>query len=111
MFSAKAGGCELSNSFAGVTSDVGKIRETMDAESHPALLLVDGVSSIGGLNFEFDKWKVDVAVTGSQKALSLPTGLGVLAVSDKASFRILLDAFYLVIRKDERRNTGWCIKC
>ncbi len=68
-----------------MTSDIGKIRETMDAESHPALLLVDGVSSIGGLNFEFDKWKVDVAVTGSQKALSLPTGLGVLAVSDKAS--------------------------
>ncbi|KAK9842890.1 hypothetical protein WJX74_003974 [Apatococcus lobatus] len=68
----------------GVTSDVGKIRETMDGESHPALLLVDGVSSIGGLNFEFDKWKVDVAITGSQKALSLPTGLCVLAVSDKA---------------------------
>ena len=55
----------------------------MDGESHPALLLVDGVSSIGGLNFEFDKWKVDVAITGSQKALSLPTGLCVLAVSDK----------------------------
>ena len=41
------------------------------------------MSSIGGLNFEFDNWKVDVAITGSQKALSLPTGLGVLAVSEK----------------------------
>ena len=55
----------------------------MDSESHPALLLVDGVSSIGALNFEFDNWKVDVAVTGSQKALSLPTGLAVVAISDK----------------------------
>lgn len=68
----------------GVTSDVGKVRETMDGESHPALLLVDGVSSIGALNFQFDDWKVDVAVTGSQKALSLPTGLAVIAVSEKA---------------------------
>lgn len=77
-------------SHAGVTSDIGKIRETMDGESHPALLLVDGVSSIGGLNFEFDKWKVDVAITGSQKALSLPTGLCVLAVSDKVECDPLL---------------------
>lgn len=77
---------------AGVTSDIGKIRETMDGESHPALLLVDGVSSIGGLNFEFDKWKVDVAITGSQKALSLPTGLSVLAVSDKVGFYFMLAA-------------------
>ena len=70
-------------SFAGVTSDVGKVRETMDGLSHPALLLVDGVSSIGALDFQFDKWKVDVAVTGSQKALSLPTGLTLVAISEK----------------------------
>ena len=68
----------------GVTSDIGEVRKTMDAKSHPALLLVDGVSSIGALDFQFDKWRVDVAVTGSQKALSLPTGLALLAVSDKA---------------------------
>ncbi len=55
----------------------------MDSLSHPALLLVDGVSSIGGLDFQMDKWKVDVAVTGSQKALSLPTGLAVIAASPK----------------------------
>ncbi len=55
----------------------------MDSLSHPALLLVDGVSSIGALDFRFDEWKVDVAVTGSQKALSLPTGLAVVAVSPK----------------------------
>ena len=70
---------------AGVTSDLAKVRETMDAEGHPALFLVDGVSSIGALDFQFDAWKVDVAVTGSQKALSLPTGLAVLQISDKVS--------------------------
>ena len=65
-----------------------QIRKVLDSVNHPALLLVDGVSSIGALDFQFDKWKVDVAVTGSQKALSLPTGLAILAVSDKvvASF-------------------------
>ena len=68
----------------GVTSDVKGVRDAMDASSHPALLLVDGVSSIGALEFKFDDWKVDVAVTGSQKALSLPTGLALLAVSEKA---------------------------
>ena len=67
----------------GITSDVAKVREAMDGVSHPALLLIDGVSSIGALDFQFDKWKVDVAMTGSQKALSLPTGLAVLAVSQK----------------------------
>lgn len=68
----------------GVTSDIPEVRKTMDAASHPALLLVDGVSSIGALDFQFDKWRVDVAVTGSQKALSLPTGLTAVCVSDKA---------------------------
>ncbi|KAL3148320.1 hypothetical protein ABBQ38_013783 [Trebouxia sp. C0009 RCD-2024] len=68
----------------GVTSDLPKIRETIDACGHPALFMVDGVSSIGALDFQMDKWKVDIAVTGSQKALSLPTGLAVVAVSDKA---------------------------
>lgn len=69
----------------GVTSDLPRIRETIDACDHPALFMVDGVSSIGALPFEMDKWKVDIAVTGSQKALSLPTGLAVVAVSEKAS--------------------------
>jgi alanine-glyoxylate transaminase / serine-glyoxylate transaminase / serine-pyruvate transaminase len=68
---------------AGVTSDIKKVREVIDSHSHPALLLVDGVSSIGALDFRMDEWKVDVAVTGSQKALSLPTGLGLLCVSPK----------------------------
>ncbi|KAI8466678.1 MAG: pyridoxal phosphate-dependent transferase [Monoraphidium minutum] len=68
----------------GVTSDIGGVRAAMDASKHPALLMVDGVSSIGALEFKFDDWRVDVAVTGSQKALSLPTGLGLVCVSDKA---------------------------
>jgi len=67
----------------GVTSDIGRCRQAMDAAGHPALLLVDGVSSIGALDFQFDKWRVDVAVTGSQKALSLPTGLTVVCASQK----------------------------
>ena len=57
--------------------------QVMDSLSHPALLLVDGVSSIGALEFKFDEWKVDMAVTGSQKALSLPTGLALVAASPK----------------------------
>ncbi len=68
----------------GVTSDIGKCREAMDAAGHPALLLVDGVSSIGACEFRFDDWRVDVAMTGSQKALSLPTGLALCCVSPKA---------------------------
>lgn len=67
----------------------------MDSLSHPALLLVDGVSSIGALDFQFDKWKVDVAVTGSQKAMSLPTGLAMLAISDKVS-SLLIYSFKVV---------------
>ena len=58
----------------------------MDSCSHPALLLVDGVSSIGALEFKFDEWKVDMAVTGSQKALSLPTGLALVAASPKVGY-------------------------
>lgn len=55
-----------------------------DKHRHPALLLVDGVSSICALDFRMDEWGVDVALTGSQKALSLPTGLGIVCASPKA---------------------------
>lgn len=71
----------------GVTSDIGGVRQAMDGARHPALLLVDGVSSVGALPFEFDAWGVDVAVTGSQKALSLPTGLAIVAASNKVGPR------------------------
>jgi len=68
----------------GVTSDIKAVREAMDAASHPALLLVDTVSSLGSIDFRMDEWKVDVVVSGSQKGLMLPAGLGLLGVSEKA---------------------------
>ncbi|MBP0588495.1 aminotransferase class V-fold PLP-dependent enzyme [Paraburkholderia sp. LEh10] len=68
----------------GVTSDIGALRQAMDAAGHPALLFVDGVSSIGCIDFRMDEWGVDLAVTGSQKGLMLPAGLGILCVSQKA---------------------------
>jgi alanine-glyoxylate transaminase / serine-glyoxylate transaminase / serine-pyruvate transaminase len=68
----------------GVTSDLGSIRRAIDAAGHPALLYVDGVSSVGSLDFRMDDWGVDVAITGSQKGLMLPAGLGILCVSPRA---------------------------
>ena len=68
----------------GVTSDVPAIRRALTACNHPALLFVDGVSSFASLDFRMDDWGVDLAVTGSQKGLMCPAGLGILAVSEKA---------------------------
>ena len=68
----------------GVTSDIAAIRQAMDRAGHPALLLVDVVSSLGSIDFRFDEWKVDVALTGPQKGLMLPPGMAILAVSAKA---------------------------
>jgi len=68
----------------GVTSDVAAIRRAMDAADHPALLLVDGVSSIGSMDFRMDEWGVDVAVTGSQKGFMLPAGLAIVGFSERA---------------------------
>ena len=68
----------------GVTSDVAAIRRAIDAADHPALLYVDGVSSIASIDFRMDEWGVDLAVTGSQKGFMLPAGLGILAASRKA---------------------------
>jgi alanine-glyoxylate transaminase/serine-glyoxylate transaminase/serine-pyruvate transaminase len=71
----------------GVTSDIAAVRKALDAAGHPALLLVDGVSSIASIDFRMDEWGVDVAITGSQKGLMLPAGLAVVAVSPKALAR------------------------
>lgn len=68
----------------GVCSDIGAIRHAIDAAGHPALFLVDGVSSIASMDFQFDDWGVDVAVTGSQKGFMLPPGLAIVAFSSKA---------------------------
>lgn len=68
----------------GVTSDVGAVRAALNAAKHPALLLVDGVSSVGSIDFRQEEWGVDLAVSGSQKGFMLPPGLGFLSVSQKA---------------------------
>ncbi len=68
----------------GVTSDVRAIREAMRAARHPALLLVDVVSALGSLDFRFDEWEVDVALTGTQKGLMLPPGMAILCASPRA---------------------------
>ncbi|MEO1494960.1 MAG: aminotransferase class V-fold PLP-dependent enzyme [Pseudomonadota bacterium] len=68
----------------GVTSDVAGVRKLLDAHNHPALLFMDGVSSIASIDFRMDEWGVDVAVSGSQKGFMLPTGLAIVGVSQKA---------------------------
>jgi alanine-glyoxylate transaminase/serine-glyoxylate transaminase/serine-pyruvate transaminase len=68
----------------GVTSDVAPVRKALDDAGHPALLMVDGVSSIASIDFRMSEWGVDLAVSGSQKGFMLPTGLAIVAASDKA---------------------------
>lgn len=68
----------------GVRSDIAAVRRAMDAARHPALLFVDGVSSVGSMDFRMDEWRVDVAVTGSQKGFMLPPGLAIVAFSPLA---------------------------
>ncbi len=68
----------------GVRSDIAGLRRAMDAAGHPALLFVDGVSSIASMPFEMDAWGVDIAVTGSQKGFMLPPGLAILGVGPRA---------------------------
>ena len=67
----------------GVTSDLPAIRRAIDAAKHPALLFVDGVSSIGCIDFRMDEWGIDGAVAGSQKGLMMPAGLGLSCFSQK----------------------------
>ena len=68
----------------GVTSRVAEVRAAIDAADHPALLLVDTISSLASIDYRHDEWGVDVTVGGSQKGLMLPPGLGFNAVSAKA---------------------------
>lgn len=68
----------------GVTSDISGVRKAMNATNHPALLFVDGVSSIASLDFRMDEWGVDSAISGSQKGFMLPAGLAIVAFSQKA---------------------------
>lgn len=68
----------------GVTSRVPEIRAAIDAADHPALLLVDTISSAASIDYRHDEWGVDVTVGCSQKGLMLPPGLGFNAISEKA---------------------------
>lgn len=68
----------------GCTSDIAAVRKAMDAAGHPALLMVDTISSLGSVEYRHDDWGVDVTVGGSQKGLMLPPGLSFNAVSAKA---------------------------
>jgi len=68
----------------GVASDVAGVRRILNDLNHPAMLFVDGVSSIASMDFRMDEWGVDVAVCGSQKGFMMPTGLAIVCVSDKA---------------------------
>src|SRR5450631_4885141 len=68
----------------GVTSDVAAIRGALDGVKHPALLFVDSVSALASIDFRMDEWRVDVCISGSQKGLMLPAGLGVACISQKA---------------------------
>ncbi len=98
-----------SETSTGVHNDVRAIRGVLG--DHPALLMVDGVSSVGAIPLETDAWGVDVAITGSQKALMSPPGMAFLAVSGRAwavSKQATLPRFYFDLRKahDEAAKTS-----
>jgi len=80
----KAVGVVHNETSSGVTSSVSAVRAAMDRAGHPALLLVDVISSLGSIDYRHDEWGVDVSVGGSQKGMMLPPGLGFNAMSDKA---------------------------
>jgi alanine-glyoxylate transaminase/serine-glyoxylate transaminase/serine-pyruvate transaminase len=80
----KAVMCVHNETSTGVTSRIQDIRQAMDRVGHPALLMVDTISSLGSIDYRHDEWGVDVSIGGSQKGLMLPPGLGFNAVSDKA---------------------------
>lgn len=80
----------------GVTSDIAGLRRAMNAAGHPAMLYVDGVSSIASIDFRMDDWEVDVAVSGSQKGFMLPAGMAIVCFSRRAL---------------RARNTAQCARC
>ena len=68
----------------GVTSRIGEVRKAIDAAGHPALYMVDTISSLASIDYRHDEWGVDVTVAGSQKGLMLPPGLSFNCISSKA---------------------------
>ena len=73
-----------SETSTGTISDIPAVRRVMDELKHPALLIVDNVSSLGGMDYRHDEWGVDVTISGSQKGLMLPPGISFNAISPKA---------------------------
>jgi len=69
---------------SGVVNDIPRLRKILDDASHPALLMVDCIASLGTMDFQMDNWGVDVAISGSQKGLMLPPGLSFVAAGNKA---------------------------
>src|ERR1700761_8244793 len=69
---------------SGVTTSIADLRQQMNRSNHPALLMVDPISSLGSIDYRHDEWGVDITVAGSQKGLMLPPGLSFNAISEKA---------------------------
>jgi len=80
----KAVGIVHNETSTGVASNVAAVRKAMDRAGHPALLMVDTISSLGSIDYRHDEWGVDVAIGGSQKGLMLPPGMSFNALSEKA---------------------------
>ena len=95
----------------GVTSSIGAVRKAIDAAGHPALLLVDTISSLGSIDYRHDEWGVDVTVGGSQKGLMLPPGLSFNALSPKAlaasKLSTMTKAFWAWDEMLEANKTGF----
>jgi alanine-glyoxylate transaminase / serine-glyoxylate transaminase / serine-pyruvate transaminase len=83
-YAIKAVMCVHNETSTGVTSRIPAVRQAMDEAEHPALLMVDTISSLASIDYRHDEWRVDVTVAGSQKGLMLPPGLSFNAVSEKA---------------------------
>ncbi len=80
----KAVGVVHNETATGIYTNVADVRKAMDRAGHPALLMVDAISSLGAMDYRHDEWGVDVTIAGSQKGLMLPPGLGLNAVGEKA---------------------------
>ncbi|HEY3077965.1 MAG TPA: aminotransferase class V-fold PLP-dependent enzyme [Burkholderiales bacterium] len=80
----KAVGVVHNETSTGVTSRIAEVRRAIDAAGHPALFMVDTISSLASMDYRHDEWRVDVTVAGSQKGLMLPPGLSFNCVSPKA---------------------------
>ncbi|MGH7665547.1 MAG: aminotransferase class V-fold PLP-dependent enzyme [Gemmatimonadaceae bacterium] len=93
----------------GVTSDIAAVRRSIDDARHPALLYVDGVSSVASIDFRMDEWRIDLAITGSQKGLMLPPGLGIVCASERALARgssAKCPRFFFDFREMLKHNAG-----